>query len=390
MSHPLISHNSDLKRLRDEGFEVEIRSGLLLVGSVPYFTAKGVVEYGTLVSELTLAGDVTTAPATHLVYFTGDHPCQKDGTEIPQIRHGVEKKLLAEGLEVQRSFSNKPPGGYPDFYEKMARYAQVISAPVQSEHPSIRPQTFNVIDYVDEGSVFEYLDTASSRAGIGVLSRKLKVPKVGIVGLGGTGAYVLDLLAKTEPDEIHLYDGDVLLQHNAFRAPGAPSKDELRAKPMKVTYYRDLYSKMRRGIIPHEAFISPSNVHELAALDFVFVCVDKGSVKKLITDTLRAAGVGFIAVGMGAKMVDGALIAVLRVTTSTGRKNDHVPARIPQSDGDDDDYRQNIQIADLNCLNAALAVLKWKKLRTFYQDLEGEHHCTYTTNCNLLTSEEIP
>ena len=41
------------------------------------------------------------------------------------------------------------------------------------------------------------MDTASARAGLIGLNRKLVGESVGIVGLGGTGSYVLDLVAKT-------------------------------------------------------------------------------------------------------------------------------------------------------------------------------------------------
>ena len=37
---------------------------------------------------------------------------------------------------------------------------------------------------------------------------------------------------------------------------------------------------------------------------------------------------------------------------------------------EDDEYATNIQIADLNALNALMAVIKWKKLSGFYQDLK--------------------
>ena len=47
-------------------------------------------------------------------------------------------------------------------------------------------------------------------------------------------------------------------------------------------------------------------------------------------------------------------------------------------------YASNIQVADLNALNACLAVVKWKKLRGFYRDLESEHHSTYTTDGSML------
>jgi hypothetical protein len=41
--------------------------------------------------------------------------------------------------------------------------------------------------------------------------------------------------------------------------------------------------------------------------------------------------------------------------------------------------RQNNEAADLDAFNAILAVVKWKKLRGFYRDIEREHHSTYTS-----------
>ena len=80
-----------------------------------------------------------------------------------------------------------------------------------------------------------------------------------------------------------------------------------------------------------------------------------------------------------------------RVTSVTPTKNDHVAKRISMADRDEEDaYSQNIQIADLNALNAVMAVIKWKKMCGFYADDEGEHHSTYSTSMNLLTSDEVP
>jgi hypothetical protein len=58
------------------------------------------------------------------------------------------------------------------------------------------------------------------------------------------------------------------------------------------------------------------------------------------------------------------LAGTLRTTASTKGKRD-ARSRIPFT-SNDDDYDGNIQIADLNALNAALAVLKWKKMSGFY------------------------
>jgi len=83
------------------------------------------------------------------------------------------------------------------------------------------------------------------------------------------------------------------------------------------------------------------------------------------------------------------VLSILRVTTITPQKRAHVweKDRIPFSDGDgNDEYFRNIQIADLNALNAALAVIKWKKLFGFYRDLEHDHFSTYTIDGNTLVN----
>jgi hypothetical protein len=78
---------------------------------------------------------------------------------------------------------------------------------------------------------------------------------------------------------------------------------------------------------------------------------------------------------------------MLRRTASTPAMRTHVhDGRISFGSGGDelDLYSTNIQVADLNALNAAMAVVKWKKIRGFYRDLEREHHSTYTTDGNML------
>ena len=89
----------------------------------------------------------------------------------------------------------------------------------------------------DENSIFVYADTNASRATITDITDKLRNQKIGIVGLGGTGSYVLDQVAKTPVSEIHLYDEDIFCQHNAFRAPGAPSKELLEESRKKTDYF---------------------------------------------------------------------------------------------------------------------------------------------------------
>ena len=75
----------------------------------------------------------------------------------------------------------------------------------------------------------------------------------------------------------------------------------------------------------------------------------------------------------------------MRVTASTPEKRDHIQNRISfAGDGEEDIYESNIQVADLNALNAVMAVIKWKKILNFYRDDEEEHHSTYTIDGNML------
>src|SRR5437016_46394 len=121
MSYRPINRSPDLKRLRDEGYDLAIRSGFLLVKDIPY------------------------------------------------------------------------------------------QNPAQESDPAVSAQTFPAIaaEPEDDETVFNYIDTASSRAEIDLVTKRLAVRKLAIVGLGGTGSYVLDLIAKTPAKEIHLFEGDV-------------------------------------------------------------------------------------------------------------------------------------------------------------------------------------
>jgi hypothetical protein len=390
-SQRLIGRSPDLKRLRDEGYDVAVVAGRLVVRSVPYVDRERSIQRGVIVSELTLAGDVTARPSTHVISFAGNHPCSREGVEIDQIRHSVKDERIDDSLTVNRSFSAKPPHGYADYYDKVTSYVRILEAPAQSLDPDVTARVFPAIRDDEEQSVFEYIDTASSRSGTSELAAKLAGLRIGIVGVGGTGSYVLDFVAKTPVREIRLFDDDVFSQHNAFRAPGAASREELQQRLRKVAYFKDKYSKMHRGIVAVEARLGQSNLEVLQGLDFVFLCLDKGGAKAPIVEMLERSGVPFIDVGMGIELVNGALLGTLRVTTSTPAKRDHVRTkrRIHLGDRDGDDhYARNIQIAELNALNAALAVIRWKKHFGFYHDPEREHHSTYTIDGNATLNED--
>lgn len=391
MSQQLINHSADLKRLRDEGYDLEIKSGYLLVKDVPYVNSRREVKKGILVSELTMDGDTSGTPRDHVIMFIGEYPCHKDGAELHQIKHQSETKILVESLIVNHSFSSKPREGYKNYYEKMTTYAAILSSPAEALDSTATAKTFPVIVPSEEESVFNYLDTASSRAEITAITAKLQIEKIAIVGLGGTGSYILDLVSKTPVQEIHLFDGDKFSNHNAFRSPGAPSVDELREQPKKVVYFQARYTQIHRHIYAHDCYINDSNLDQLQNMNFVFLCLDVGTAKQQIVDKLEEWDIPFIDVGLGVNIVDNALLGIIRTTTSTSAMREHVRQknRISFTENENNNmYSRNIQIADLNALNAALAVIKWKKLMGFYVDLDKEHFSTYTIDGNIIINDD--
>lgn len=392
--------DSGLQRLLDEGYEVEVNQQHMLVHSIPYVDAKNAIELGTLVCKFVEnAGQILppTAPGdNHQVWWVGGFPCRANGTPLTELVADIQPQQhnLFEGCLAQHQFSNKPDewiGGFPDHYEKVAHYIAVIQSQAKAIDPEVDARTGRVIEGRDTDSVFRYADTASVRAEIVMTSARLKLEKVAIVGLGGTGAYVLDQVAKTPVMEIHLFDGDSFKQHNAFRAPGAATKEELMQRLTKVEYFLRRYDSLRRGLIPHPYYLDNRNVGELAGFNFVFVCVDKGGARKTIFEYLISEGIPFVDVGMDVVMnaETGELDGTCRVTTGTPDKHDHIARSVPMDDDVSDAlYRQNIQVADLNALNAQLAVIKWKQLFGFYEDSAKSNHSAYTVAFQSLTRGE--
>lgn len=390
MSPVPFNRSQDLKRLREEGYFVQITGGFLVMREVPYVNEQRDVLTGTLISPLNMAGDQTLPPDTHVVHFVGEHPCDAEASPIQGIGLHSDTKDLGNGLVARYGFSSKPDDGYSDYYHKMTSYANILSGPAAVLRPGVSARVFREPEE-EENSVFNYTETASDRVGIGALTEKLACETVAIVGLGGTGSYVLDQVAKTPVREIRLFDKDDFLQHNAFRSPGAPTLEVLREAPKKVEHLKGIYGNMHRRIVPHTVNLDVSNIDLLGGVSFAFLCMDAGEAKRAIMRKLEEIGAAFIDVGLGLELNSGSLGGILRVTASTPKKRQHVHCgRVPLSGGGQDDlYASNIQVADLNALNAVLAVLKWKKIRGFYRDLEREHHCTYTTDGNTLDNAEV-
>lgn len=374
MSSRPIGPDSGLRRLVDEGYRVEVRAQHLLLHDVPYVTSSRCVARGTLVCTYVASAGNVMPPDNHQVWWSGEYPCFANGLPIEQIRNENKTRELFSGCAIKYRFSNKPAGvaNFADHYAKLVHYATLLQAQAKVIDPNADARTgHHELQTQTSCAPFSYPDSASVRAEIQSTSQRLALTRLAIIGVGGTGAYILDQVAKTPVCEIHLFDGDIFLQHNAFRAPGAASREDFARQPNKADYFKHKYEAMHQGIVSHPYHIDSTNIRELVGFAFAFVCVDRGTVRHMLFNHLIAQRIPFIDVGMNLKMVQatGKLVGSCRFTLCTPTESSHLAKYVPLDDDSQDDiYRQNVQVADMNALNAQLAVMKWKQYFGFYQD----------------------
>ena len=228
--------------------------------------------------------------------------------------------------------------------------------------------------FLGDRGPFKIPNTFEARAAIGPVQDRIRDQRIAIIGLGGTGAYVLDLIAKTPVIEIHLLDSDLVDWHTFMRAPGAPSTEEIesqRRKPLlKVDYYRSKYAPLREGIHSHAIRVdSPSKLARFLSahpIDFTFVCIDQvadadSPRQDAVYAALSEAEVPFIDSGVSITLDDRAVRGA--VTTSAYAEGSLAwQEAIPNArvEGNVPGYR-NVQLPEVNALAASLAVMEWRR-----------------------------
>jgi hypothetical protein len=381
MFQKLVSRNPDLATLVERGFAVAFDSNCLVVRDIPYLDATGALQVGSIVAKLVFVDGEQVAQDDHQIYFAGSHPYQLDGTPISNLAGGattIQLSAACDDVVVQRSFSNKPmpKGRFDDFAEKIESYVAIISGPAIERH-GVTPYSFRVVETSEADPIFKFQDTLTSRAQIADLNFGFSDERVAVIGLGGTGAYLLDMLLRTPVQEVLGFDSDTYHVHTAFRSPGRLDPAELGG--MKAHVYAGRYDNFRHGLRIETAHIDDSTAHLLDGVTFAFVCVDKGSSRAGIFDVLIARGISFIDVGMGLNRKHGSLDGMMRATYYSADDAATMRERglAALADTPDDLYRSNIQIGELNALNACLALIRYKQLRGFYRDTESAKHILF-------------
>jgi hypothetical protein len=389
--HELVSHNEDVRRLLERGYAIGFDSGYLVVQDIPYLDDQRRCRSGAIVTKLDhIDRTKINKPNDHQIFFAGSHPCNLDGMPIRNLGGGPAGLVLTKkNVVVERTFSNKPPEGFSNFFDKIESYVAIISGPAMELHGAT-PYTFRVDEAVGASEVFKFQDTLTSRAEIGDLAAKLKEDVVALVGLGGTGAYLLDFFVKSPVREVRGFDADAFHVHNAFRAPGRLLEDEL-GKP-KAVVHAGRYENFRNGLLLEPCCVDATSEDLLKGVTFAFVCVDKGSSRARIFDLLITLKIPFIDVGMGLNRKQGPLNGLLRVTYYAPEIAEAMRAKglAEMHDDPDDAYRNNIQISELNALNACLAIIRFKQLRGVYVDDNAYAHLLFGVGDLHLTGETAP
>lgn len=143
MQQQLISLNPDLNRLKKEGYDIEVKGGYLLVRQIPYATSSKSVALGTLICVLNYASPTKiSTPPDHTIFFNGETPCNAIGQPLDAIINNSNRQQLTNELFATHYFSSKPlSGNYPNYYEKIRTYAEILSihAKANDSKATIKP-----------------------------------------------------------------------------------------------------------------------------------------------------------------------------------------------------------------------------------------------------------
>ena len=382
----------DIEHLIKDGLSVRVTAQYLVITDIPYLANdKTVKRNGMIASALDRNKDGFAArPHDHTINFFGDGlPCDSAGQPL-DIKCSDGTFMIDNQRALACCSRHKKGGDYADFYEKMTSYISYISAPAVKIDGSTTFRLFKSPIDESEDSVFVYGDSATARNGTGDLSTRLMRQKVAIIGLGGTGGYILDLIAKTPVSEIRLFDGDKFYAHNAFRAPGAASLSCFGSP--KVAYLASVYSKMHKCIRSNAVNLDVNSLSLLDGIDFVFMCLDEPQAKAPIIGYLQKCGIPFIDTGMDVVRRGDALCGMIRTTfcsaDETGRQNAQKFINIA-GEVLENEYDTDIQIAELNALNAVMAVIRWKRHCGYYCASYQGHCVSYANMIYSLSSDSL-
>ena len=288
----------------------------------------------------------------------------RDGNPIGNLVGGDRKTWSNISIRKGAKGSYEPDETAHDLLHRYAK--QVVGAVAAAGHSEVvslaLPDPFHIPNTFEE------------RAAIAPVQDQIRGDRIAIIGLGGTGAFLFDLIAKTPVSEIHLLDPDIVESHTFKRAPAAPTAGEIEmvetGSLLKVDYYRSKYQAFREGVHVHPVRVdSEDMLVEFVAehsIDFVFICIDQltegdSARQDVVYQAVSASGVPFIDSGVSITVEDCSVRG--SVTTSYyAAGSDAWKDAIPNGrlHGDAPGY-SNVQLPEVNAAGAVFAVMEWRR-----------------------------
>ena len=317
------------------------------------------------------------------MWWTAEVPHTADGTSL---QHHLEcnswkpARDIGEGLVVTQEWSRKPRSqngvrNYLDYREQIETYFMEVAHHAEAKQPgSIDAAKLRDSSEAPIDTRFHYIDTNAYRNGTKGIEKRIEDEIVAVIGVGGSGSYLVDVLVKTNVRELHLFDADVMETHNAFRVAGAARIEELGGNTSKVAWHERRYREVRKeGLHVHCIELTDDTLSRLESFTTVFIAVDDLPVRRKLQRACTSMDILHLAVGIGLDIEGvnndqlGGNVKVEVNYRTRAEDSDGSAQGEPPREGDDV-YRSNIQTAELNMLSAALAITEWKAARQIYRN----------------------
>ena len=355
-----------------EGFEVRVEPDVVRAIGVPCLLEGGVAGTCTIEKSCDSASGRPSDRIGGAVHAVRIVPSEaKDGCVYNADGTLIGNRIDGDGETWSNISIHKGSQSNPEQDESASdvvhRYAkQIVGAVWAAVHSENIPPPIP--------DPFKIPNTFEARAGIVPVQDRIRSQSIAIIGLGGTGSYILDLVAKTPVREIHVLDDDYMDWHNFMRAPGSPTDEEIGLRHngclRKVDYYLPKYTPLREGIHMHAIRVHSKSTFDGFLtdhpIDFAFVCIDQltegdSSRQDVVYHALSEAEVPFIDSGVSITVGDSAVSGAVTTSFYDEGSTEWMGA-IPNSrvEGDAPGYR-NVQLPEVNALAASLAVMEWRR-----------------------------
>lgn len=368
-------HEELLKRETGRrGWHIDVAEDHIAVEGVPYRQQDGTfgvcqVMVWVLEDGLTMTAPPDGSGATHAARLrgvSGGKAYHANGDPVGNVIWTDSSHECVISIKLDS-------GNYEDAWHALLNYCSIVAAAAQAGGGQETQR---------KDRVFQFEILGENTPDIREWQDKARGQKIGIVGLGGVGLWLLDIMSKTDVSEIRIWDGDHIEGRNLVRAPGWAGQDGIGQN--KAEYFGHLYSQFRTGISVYPEYLDPGDPsNTLDSLDFVFIAIDRADTRGALCERLEQSGVSFVDVGMGIERQHGEVRGSLQVFFS-GKDAGRWRIGIPTIVGIGEQEYHVLQLADLAALNASIAVGMWRRHVRQYARDSKDWLVRYSVESNTL------